>query len=105
MAMSEAKKKANRKWDAENRQQLVYRFDKELVGEFKATCAERGDAQAAVVKQAIEAYLSGTAQAAAPPGTILDDSTLALLEAKAETYHITPSQLAATIISDWLATH
>lgn len=105
MAMSEAKKKANRKWDAENLTNLSARLPKDLVAEFRATCSAAGDSQASIIRQAIEAYLSGTTQTAAQPDTILDNSTLALLEAKAETYHITPSQLAATIISDWLATH
>ena len=35
----------------------------------------------------------------------LPEDLAAQLSERSGTYHITPSQLAATIISDWLATH
>ena len=50
MAVSEAKKKANAKWDSENMATLACKVKKAQAEAFKSYCAERGQTSNAVLK-------------------------------------------------------
>lgn len=58
MAITEARKKANRKWSDANYKQIAIRLPKDLVEAFKDKCEENGDSQAGILKKAIEEYLN-----------------------------------------------
>ena len=51
MAISEAKKKANAKWDSENMATIGVRLKKEQAESFKAYCAERGKTANAALRE------------------------------------------------------
>lgn len=50
MAVSEAKKKANAKWDAENMATLACKVKRTQAAAFKSYCAERGKTSNTVLK-------------------------------------------------------
>ena len=55
--VSEAKKASNARWDADNMAYQTVKVRRELLEEFKATCAERGDKVNAVLREAMEKYI------------------------------------------------
>lgn len=56
MAVSEAQRRANQKWDAENMAYQTIKVKKTLLEDFKAACAARGDKVNTVLRQAMEEY-------------------------------------------------
>ena len=58
MAISEAKKQSNAKWDKENMAYQTVKVRRELLDQFKAECARRGDKVNTVLRQAIEDYIA-----------------------------------------------
>lgn len=56
MAVSEAQRRANQKWDAENMAYQTIKVKKTLLEDFKAACAARGDKVNTVLRQAMEDY-------------------------------------------------
>ena len=54
---TEARKEANKRWDAENLSQIAVRLPKDLVAEFKAKCNAEGISQASIFREAIEEFL------------------------------------------------
>ena len=57
MAVSEARKAANRRYTEKNYRQVKVNLPIALVEEFRATTKANGDSQAAIVRKAIENYL------------------------------------------------
>lgn len=55
--VTEAKKTANKNWDAANMAYQTIKVKKALLEEFKQTCAERGDKVNTVLRQAMENYI------------------------------------------------
>ena len=80
---------------------ISVRVPKMLGLEFKLACAEAGESQTEVICDAIEAYLSHFPRKA-DFCTILSDESLAKLEDRAKREHMTPTQLACSIIDFWL---
>lgn len=58
MAVSEKKKKTNADWDKEHMAYQTVKVRRELLDEFRATCAERGDRVNSVLRQAMEDYIN-----------------------------------------------
>ena len=58
MAVSDAKRKSNEKWDRENMAYQPVKVRRELLEQFKATCAERGDRVNTVLREAMENYIT-----------------------------------------------
>ena len=58
MALSEAKKQSNAKWDKENMAYQTVKVRRELLDQFKAECARRGDKVHTILRQAIEDYIA-----------------------------------------------
>ena len=58
MAISEAKKKSNYKWDKENMAYQTVKVSKRLLTDFKTACASRGDKVNTVLKNAMEKYIA-----------------------------------------------
>ena len=58
MAVSDAKRKSNEKWDKENMAYQTVKVRRELLERFKATCAERGDRVNTVLREAMENYIT-----------------------------------------------
>ena len=58
MALSEAKKRARDNWDKENMAYQTVKVRRELLDQFKAECARRGDKVNTVLRQAIEDYIA-----------------------------------------------
>ena len=56
MAVSEAQRRANQKWDAENMAYQTVKVKKALLEDFKAACAARGDKVNTILRQAMEEY-------------------------------------------------
>ena len=56
MAVSEAQRRANQKWDAENMAYQTIKVKKTLLEDFKTACAARGDKVNTVLRQAMEDY-------------------------------------------------
>ena len=54
---TEARKEANKRWDADNLSQIAVRLPKDLVAEFKAKCNAENVSQASIFRQAIEDFL------------------------------------------------
>lgn len=54
MAVSEAHKKGNRKWDKENMTTLGYKVKKEEAAAFKEYAAERGKTSNTVLKEFVQ---------------------------------------------------
>ena len=57
MAVSDAQRRANQKWDADNMAYQTIKVRKELLEAFRAACAERGDKINTVLRQAMERYI------------------------------------------------
>lgn len=55
--VTEARKRANAKWDKENMVVLACKVKRETAEQFKAACAEQGTTSNAVLQQAVKAYL------------------------------------------------
>ena len=58
MAVSDAKRKSNEKWDKENMAYQTVKVSRELLEQFKATCEERGDRVNTVLREAMENYIT-----------------------------------------------
>lgn len=58
--LSEAKKAANARWDAQNMAYQTVKVNKDLLTAFKSACAERGEKVNTVLREAMEKYVSGT---------------------------------------------
>ena len=58
MAVSDAKRKSNEKWDRENMAYQTVKVRRELLEQFKATCAERGERVNTVLREAMENYIT-----------------------------------------------
>ena len=58
MAVSDAKRKSNEKWDRENMAYQTVKVRRDLLEQFKATCAERGDRVNTVLREAMENYIT-----------------------------------------------
>lgn len=56
MPITDARRRANQKWDAENMVCQTIKVKKTLLEDFKATCAARGDKVNTVLRQAMEEY-------------------------------------------------
>ena len=55
--VTEARKRANAKWDKENMVVLACKVKRETAEKFKAACATQGTTSNAVLQQAVKAYL------------------------------------------------
>lgn len=55
--LTDAKKAANKRWDAEHLIRISFGLPKELVERFRAACKTRGVSQAGIIREAIEAFL------------------------------------------------
>lgn len=58
MAVSEAKRASNDRWDAENMAYQTVKVNKALLTEFKAICAAKGDKVNTVLRRAMEDYVA-----------------------------------------------
>ena len=58
MAISEAKRASNEKWDAKNMAYQTVKVSKSLLADFKSACAARGDRVNTVLREAMERYVS-----------------------------------------------
>ena len=58
MALSEAKKQSNAKWDKENMAYQTVKVRRELLDQFKAECVRRGDKVNTILREAMEEYIS-----------------------------------------------
>ena len=58
MAVSDAKRKSNEKWDSENMAYQTVKVRRDLLEQFKAACAERGDRVNTVLREAMENYIT-----------------------------------------------
>ena len=56
MPITDARRRANQKWDAENMVCQTIKVKKTLLEDFKAACADRGDKVHTVLRQAMEEY-------------------------------------------------
>lgn len=57
MPVSEAKKKANAKWDAENMVKVGAKVNRKTAEEFARLCKLNGDTMHAVIKRCIDEYI------------------------------------------------
>lgn len=57
MAVSESKRQSNAKWDKENMAYQTVKVRRELLDQFKAACAARGDKVNTVLRVAMERYI------------------------------------------------
>lgn len=64
--VTEARKRANAKWDKENMVVLACKVKRETAEQFKAACAANGTTSNAVLQRAVKAYLE-QAPAQEPP--------------------------------------
>ena len=55
--VSDGKRTANHKWDAENMAYQTVKVRRQLLDEFKALCLERGDKVNTVLREAMERYV------------------------------------------------
>lgn len=62
MAVSEAKKQSNAKWDKENMAYQTVKVRTELLEQFRAACKARGDKVNTVLRGAMEDYVSAWEQ-------------------------------------------
>jgi len=58
MMVTDSRKAANRKWDAENMKLVATRLRVETAEEFARLCKANGDTMHSVLKKAIEDYIS-----------------------------------------------
>ena len=56
--VTEARKRANAKWDKENMVVLACKVKRETAEQFKAACAAQGTTSNAVLQRAVKAYLN-----------------------------------------------
>ena len=56
MPITDARRRANQKWDAENMVCQTIKVKKTLLEDFKAACAARGDKVNTVLRQEMEEY-------------------------------------------------
>lgn len=56
MPITDARRRANQKWDAENMACQTIKVKKSLLEDFKAACAARGDKVNTVLREAMENY-------------------------------------------------
>ena len=57
MALSEAKKKSNQKWDSENMAYQTVKVNKQLLEEFRQAVKDKGDKVNTVLRQAMIEYI------------------------------------------------
>ena len=55
--VSEAKKASNARWDADNMAYQTVKVRREILEEFKATCAANGDRVNTILREAMERYI------------------------------------------------
>lgn len=67
MALSDAKKRARDNWDKEHMAYQTIKVRRELLDQFRAECARRGDKINTVLRQAIESYVARTDQSEDQP--------------------------------------
>jgi len=58
MAVSEAKRQSNAKWDKENMAYQTVKVRRELLDQFKAACVDQGDKVNSVLREAMERYVA-----------------------------------------------
>ena len=63
MALSEAKRASNAKWDAANMAYQTCKVPRTLLDSFKEACAARGDRVNTVLRRAMEEYVEETPNA------------------------------------------
>lgn len=75
--VTEARKRANAKWDKENMVVLACKVKRETAEQFKAACAAQGTTSNAVLQQAVKAYLNEHSALEQPhaAGNTPDDDT------------------------------
>lgn len=61
MAVSEAKRASNDRWDAANMAYQTVKVRRELLDQFRAACAARGDRVNTVLREAMEQYVEQSA--------------------------------------------
>ena len=64
MAISEAKKKANQKWDSANMATMACKVKREQAEQFRAYCTNKGETVNAVLQGFVSSCISGTASEA-----------------------------------------
>lgn len=72
MAISEAKKKANQKWDSANMATMACKVKREQAEQFRAYCTNKGEAVNAVLQGFVSSCINGTesgSQNIAPGGS------------------------------------
>ena len=57
MAISEAKKKSNYKWDKENMSNLSIRLRRSYAEQIKAACKDRGITPSSIMRQAVDEFM------------------------------------------------
>jgi len=60
MPLSEARKKANKKWNSENLTSFTIKLNKEKTEKFRAAAAAAGTTPTTVIKKAIEEFIQDT---------------------------------------------
>ena len=57
MALSEAKKRGNKKWDDANLKRISLAMSKELYSKFEKCCADNGHSKNGLINEIIKEYL------------------------------------------------
>ena len=57
MPLSEARKKANKKWDAANMQNLSVKVRRDYADQIRAKCAEKGTTVGTILRKALEEFM------------------------------------------------
>lgn len=75
--VTEARKRANAKWDKENMVVLACKVKRETAEQFKAACAAQGTTSNAVLQQAVKTFLDEHPAPEQPhtAGNVPDDDT------------------------------
>ncbi|MER2150823.1 MAG: hypothetical protein ABS900_04330 [Candidatus Limivicinus sp.] len=60
MPVSEAKKKANNKWDAANMQNLSVKVRREYADQIRAKAAEKGTTVGAILRKALDDFMKSS---------------------------------------------
>lgn len=68
MAVSEARKKANAKWDAANMATLAVRVKKEMADQFRAYCAVKGVTVNTELREYVQSCIGGAPEQYTPIG-------------------------------------
>ena len=77
MPLSDARKRANKKWDADNMRNLSIKLRKEYAEQVKIACKEAGTTPGAVMRAAIDSFMNGErAQPVTPEEVQPNDSIL-----------------------------